>query len=263
MKVLSRKRRGASQSSSSYTVSQAATPASFVASREAGIANAADGCRDNMQAGSGRDSGVDPVLESRRVTQRASILAPSLTALMAAISFFVLASVLQYGFSASGELPIPGFLTWLPILLYSGLGFTATVFLSVLVTLWSGAAFLSGKLATPMRRLAASVIFALCLSMLTASLGHEGGSFGNEIAHRLLSVMGQWLSVLVLGTMSLIAVLIATDWFFFQTFREMATSSVPIAEDPGLLPGEQEHWDENKDEWIAAARADGVDAEIE
>ena len=30
-----------------------------------------------------------------------------------------------------------------------------------------------------------------------------------------------------------------------------------------FLPGEQEHWDENKDEWIAAARADGVDAEIE
>ena len=30
-----------------------------------------------------------------------------------------------------------------------------------------------------------------------------------------------------------------------------------------FLPGEQEYWDANKDEWIAAARADGLDAEIE
>ncbi len=162
---------------------------------------------------------------------------------LAAVALGVVLSValLQYHFAYGGERTPTGVLQQLVVGLYSAIGFAPAVYLCVLLVVWGSVAFLTGRLRDPMRRIAASLLFCFCLSLLTGALGGNGGRFGAFGAERLTSVFGVPIVAGVLSLMALAALLLATDWFFLRG-RIHATGSVSLAEprERGVVPVEED-----------------------
>jgi len=73
-----------------------------------------------------------------------------------------------------------------------------------------------------MRRIWISLVFALCLSVFVSGLDYDGGELGGPIATRMAHVLGGDFSTFLLGILTLLGFLLATNWLFFENFLSLA-----------------------------------------
>jgi len=167
-----------------------------------------------------------------------------LTLGLVAAGIFVASAVVHFHVALGGEGEPSGVLQSIVVSLYDGLGFVPTLYLSVLLALWAGIAFVSGKLGNPLRRIFAALLLTFCLSVLAAVVGGQGGSIGTSAAARLCAVLGSTLTTAILAVMCFAALLLSTEWFFFRFFLRLSgASSVPSLvdiDDVGLSQAEED-----------------------
>lgn len=149
-----------------------------------------------------------------------------------AFGIFLGVGLLQAGVSPDGE--GKGFLASRVLWISGTLGFAPALYLSLLSLVWGAIAFVTGRVSGPLRRLGASLLFVLCLSMFLGLVGGDGGAFGKRIAVRLSWVLGDALGGFLLAAMTLVGLLLSTDWFFYRSFSRMVR---PLPLHPGQETG--------------------------
>ena len=102
------------------------------------------------------------------------------------------------------------------------LGFAASLSFALLLTLWASIAFVTDQWAGPLRRIWISLVFALSLSVFVSGLDYDGGSVGGPIAARMAHVLGGDFSTFLLGILTILGFLLATNWLFFENFLALA-----------------------------------------
>ncbi|MCB9881358.1 MAG: hypothetical protein H6832_04820 [Planctomycetes bacterium] len=103
--------------------------------------------------------------------------------------------------------------------IYRGVGFAPALYFFLLVTVWGLLAFFGTSVRASLRRLAIAVVFVLAFASLAGTLGGNGGEFGSWVSGRLMAAIGTVPAFLILGALAVMALLLATDWFFFSQFR--------------------------------------------
>ncbi|MCA8968465.1 MAG: hypothetical protein KDC95_01725 [Planctomycetes bacterium] len=103
--------------------------------------------------------------------------------------------------------------------IYRGVGFAPALYFFLLVTVWGLLAFFGTSVRASLRRLSIAVVFVMAFASLAGTLGGNGGEFGSWVSGRLMAAIGTVPAFLVLGVLAVMALLLATDWFFFSQFR--------------------------------------------
>ncbi len=121
--------------------------------------------------------------------------------------------------------------------LYRTIGFAPAVMFFGLVILWSTIWLANGTLKRPLHRLGRLAAMAVLLGVLL-NLGDGGvspalhkGAIGAAVAQALVSAVGYWPSLVLVWAVTFASLLLATDFFFQESFERMF--AVPRAEGPG------------------------------
>ena len=154
-------------------------------------------------------------------------VAGSLVLIAFGITFGVALARLHYGLG--GEASADGLSQGFVLKLYESFGFASSFYFFLLVTIWGLLAFFGSSVRAALRRLAVAVVFVASFASLSALMGGNGGDFGSWVAERLQSGIGSAVTFLILGLMSVMSLLLATDWFFFARFRAMLTAPAASA----------------------------------
>ena len=145
-----------------------------------------------------------------------------LSLLLVAFGIFSFSALLHYHVVHEGRSAVGSPLLAPALGLSSALGFAAALSFSLLLTLWASLAFVTDRWAGPMRRIWISLVFALCLSVFVSGLDYDGGELGGPIATRMAHVLGGDFSTFLLGILTLLGFLLATNWLFFENFLSLA-----------------------------------------
>jgi len=137
-----------------------------------------------------------------------------------AISIFAISALVSYHQRADAITPrtmaqsvvigIYDFLGWVPACMFFGLVFA-----------WSSIWFVAGSIERPLQKLARVFLLTLALAVfgnLDASASHTG-ALGAWIGGGLSSVLGSFLSHLVMAPLTFLALLFATDYFWMSYFE--------------------------------------------
>ena len=137
-----------------------------------------------------------------------------------AISIFAISALVSYHLRADAITPrtmaqsvvigIYDFLGWVPACMFFGLVFA-----------WSSIWFVAGSIERPLQKLARVFLLTLALAVfgnLDASAAHTG-ALGAWIGGGLSSVLGSFLSHLVMAPLTFLALLFATDYFWMSYFE--------------------------------------------
>lgn len=111
--------------------------------------------------------------------------------------------------------------------LYEGLGFVPTLYFFLLAVVWGLFAFFGASIRVALCRLAVALVFVASFASLMSLLGATGGSFGEWVAGRLRGGIGAAPSFVILSALTLMSLMLATDWFFFSQFRRLRPASAP------------------------------------
>ncbi len=127
------------------------------------------------------------------------------------------------GGPAPGDDGLAGLVVWLHDLF----GFEPLFMVAVLTLAWSSIRFLGGELDRPLGRAGRIAIHGLCLAILVnlrinGALPANAGDVGAWFAGRLVDVFGPVFSILVVSIASLASLVLATDFFFYRYFEELA-----------------------------------------
>lgn len=150
-------------------------------------------------------------------------VAGSLVLIAFGIAFGVALARLHWTFG--GQASADGLSQGFVLRLYEGFGFAASFYFFLLVTAWGLLAFFGCSVRSALRRLAIAIVFVAAFAAMSDLLGGNGGDFGAWVAQRLHSGIGVVPAFLILGSMSVMSLLLATDWFFYSQFRSMKAAS--------------------------------------
>ena len=154
------------------------------------------------------------------------------------VGIVAVVALLQYQFIHLETQASTGLVQGLVVGVYKAIGFVPTLYLGALIAGLGGLTFVSGHVAHPLRRIWAALLLAVCLSFLLGAFGSGGGELGSRAAGRLMGAVGSVPIVLLLGTMTIVAVLLATNWFCLPRVLRQPASSAPA--DTGLGPVEEQ-----------------------
>lgn len=159
--------------------------------------------------------------------------------ILVAIGIFSFSALLHYHVVHEGRSTAGSPLLAPALGLSTALGFAAALSFSLLLTLWASIAFVTDHWAASLRRIWMSLVFALCLSVFVHGLDYDGGTLGGPIANRMAYVLGDSFSTFLLGILSFLAFLLATNWLFFENFLALARGCETGGE-PGLADLEEQ-----------------------
>lgn len=133
------------------------------------------------------------------------------------------------------------------IALYESVGFAPSLLFFLLVTVWSVLWFATGRLERPLGRLgrlvAMAVLLGVALNLGAGSVapGPQKGELGAWLGSVLVGMVGYYPSLLLVWAATLGALLLATDFFFADSFERLwrARSSAP--DEAGVEAGVTEH----------------------
>jgi hypothetical protein len=112
--------------------------------------------------------------------------------------------------------------------LYDGLGFVPGFMLCLLVLAWSSIWFITGRIEAPLSRIVRVLVLTVSLAVLVnlepagQTLAPHSGAIGAFLAPRFVSVFGFTISTVLVSLIALVALLFATDFFFYRYFDSLA-----------------------------------------
>jgi hypothetical protein len=140
---------------------------------------------------------------------------------------------------------IPGLIVGL----YRAFGFEPLFMVCVLALTWSSIWFLTGQADRPLARLARIAALGLCLAILInlrvdGTLPAGGGEVGALLATRLSAVFSPSLSILLVASAAVAALLLATDFFFYGYFERIGKRAADRSGATAVLRAEVETLEE-------------------
>lgn len=143
-----------------------------------------------------------------------------------AIATFALSALVAYQLHGDNR-QAQSFLQRLVIGIYGFAGFVPSFFFFLLMLSWSSIWFLTGKIERPFQRVLrlAGLTLALAIWVNLQPDGAEpspaAGQLGSWLGSRLVSLLGHFFSVVLVAPLTLGALLLATDFFFYRFFEGM------------------------------------------
>src|SRR5262245_62156665 len=154
-----------------------------------------------------------------------------------AIATFALSALVSYHLRADGAPDSRTLLQWGIIGLYQFVGFVPSFLFFLLVLSWSSIWFFTGRLDRPgpllLRLLGLTLALAIWVN-LRADAGEappHAGALGAWIGTRMVSALGVVLSTLLVAPLTLVSLLLATDYFFISYFVGLGSSRAASDED--------------------------------
>src|SRR5262245_54675622 len=142
-----------------------------------------------------------------------------------AVAAFSLSALVAYHVRADGRLGERSLPQAAIIGLYEFLGFVPSFLFFLLVLAWSTIWLVTGKLERPGTRVVRLLGLTLALAIwvnLRADTGEplpHSGALGTWIGGRMVSALGTVLSTLLVAPLTLVSLLLATDYFFISYFE--------------------------------------------
>lgn len=142
-----------------------------------------------------------------------------------AIATFALSALVSYHLRTDGGSESRSLLQWAIIGIYEFFGFVPSFLFFLLVLSWSSIWFVTGKLERPVALLVRLLGLTLALAIwvnLRADTGESlphSGALGAWIGGRMVSALGTVLSTLLVAPLTLVSLLLATDYFFISYFE--------------------------------------------
>jgi len=133
------------------------------------------------------------------------------------------------------------------IALYESVGFAPALLFFLLVTVWSVLWFATGRLERPIGRLgrliAMAVLLGVALNLGAGSVapGPQKGELGAWLGSVLVGMVGYYPSLLLVWAATLGALLLATDFFFADSFERLWRARSSAADEAGVEAGVTEH----------------------
>lgn len=133
------------------------------------------------------------------------------------------------------------------IALYESVGFAPSLLFFLLVTVWSVLWFATGRLERPLGRLgrlvAMAVLLGVALNLGAGSVapGPQKGELGAWLGSVLVGMVGYYPSLLLVWAATLGALLLATDFFFADSFERLWRARSSAADEAGVEAGVTEH----------------------
>lgn len=133
------------------------------------------------------------------------------------------------------------------IALYESVGFAPSLLFFLLVTVWSVLWFATGRLERPLGRLgrlvAMAVLLGVALNLGAGSVapGPQKGELGAWLGSVLVGMVGYYPSLLLVWAATLGALLLATDFFFADSFERLWRARSSAADEAGVEVGVTEH----------------------
>src|SRR5262245_51464678 len=147
-----------------------------------------------------------------------------------AIATFALSALVSYHLRADGAPESRTLLQWGIIGIYQFVGFVPSFLFFLLVLSWSSIWFFTGKLERPgallLRLLGLTLALAIWVN-LRADAGEalpHSGALGAWIGGRMVGALGTVLSTLLVAPLTLVSLLLATDYFFISYFEGLGSS---------------------------------------
>ncbi|MCC6670600.1 MAG: DNA translocase FtsK 4TM domain-containing protein [Planctomycetes bacterium] len=144
---------------------------------------------------------------------------------------FSLSALTYHHFVRGGVGDGSGLLQGMVVGIYQGIGFVSATITFLLVLSWATIWFVRGALDQPLARLGRILLLTLSLAVLTSLSGAgvppPGGTLGAWLASGLADLLGNVFSLLLVTALTLTALLLATDFFFYAYFQ--ADAVVPRA----------------------------------
>ena len=188
-----------------------------------------------------------------------------------AISIFAISALVSYHLRADAITPrtmaqsvvigIYDFLGWVPACMFFGLVFA-----------WSSIWFVAGTIDKPLQKLGRVFLLTLALAVfgnLDASAAHTG-ALGSWIGGGLSSVLGSFLSHLVMAPLTFLALLFATDYFWMSFFERRVLErtkaelqSAAAVSDAGVEPAVPEEFKQLARSLPPEAHTSAADADAE
>lgn len=188
-----------------------------------------------------------------------------------AISIFAISALVSYHLRADSITPrtmaqsvvigIYDFLGWVPACMFFGLVFA-----------WSSIWFVAGTIDKPLHKLSRVFLLTLALAVfgnLDASAAHTG-ALGSWIGGGISSVLGSFLSHLVMAPLTFLALLFATDYFWMSFFERRVLErtkaelqSAAAVSDAGVEPAVPEEFKQLARSLPPEAQSSAADADAE
>lgn len=133
------------------------------------------------------------------------------------------------------------------ISLYESVGFAPSLLFFLLVTVWSVLWFATGRLERPLGRLgrlvAMAVLLGVALNLGAGSVapGPQKGELGAWLGSVLVGMVGYYPSLLLVWAATLGALLLATDFFFADSFERLWRARSSATDEAGVEAGVTEH----------------------
>ena len=133
------------------------------------------------------------------------------------------------------------------ISLYESVGFAPSLLFFLLVTVWSVLWFATGRLERPLGRLgrlvAMAVLLGVALNLEAGSVapGPQKGELGAWLGSVLVGMVGYYPSLLLVWAATLGALLLATDFFFADSFERLWRARSSATDEAGVEAGVTEH----------------------
>ncbi|MBL8737673.1 MAG: hypothetical protein JNL12_14675 [Planctomycetes bacterium] len=133
------------------------------------------------------------------------------------------------------------------IALYESVGFAPSLLFFLLVTVWSVLWFATGQLERPLGRLgrlvAMAVLLGVALNLGAGSVapGPQKGELGAWLGSVLVGMVGYYPSLLLVWAATLGALLLATDFFFADSFERLWRARSSASDEAGVEAGVTEH----------------------
>src|SRR5262245_4348969 len=154
-----------------------------------------------------------------------------------AIATFALSALVSYHLRADGAPESRTLLQWGIIGIYQFVGFVPSFLFFLLVLSWSSIWFFTGKLERPgallLRLLGLTLALAIWVN-LRADAGEalpHSGALGAWIGGRMVGALGTVLSTLLVAPLTLVSLLLATDYFFISYFEGLGGGRAAAADD--------------------------------
>jgi len=148
-----------------------------------------------------------------------------------AIATFALSALVSYHLRADGAPESRTLLQWGIVGIYQFVGFVPSFLFFLLVLSWSSIWFFTGRLERRgpllLRLLGLTLALAIWVNLradATEAPPHAG-VLGAWIGQRMVSALGVVLSTLLVAPLTLVSLLLATDYFFISYFEGLGTGS--------------------------------------
>lgn len=147
-----------------------------------------------------------------------------------AIATFALSALVSYHLRTDGGGDSRSLLQWTIIGIYQFVGFVPSFLFFLLVLSWSSIWFVTGKLERPgallVRLLGLTLALAIWVNLRvdTGEVLPHSGALGAWIGGSLVSVLGTVISTLLVAPLTLVSLLLATDYFFISYFEGLGAA---------------------------------------